>query len=349
MSTKPIEIFRAGTHTATNGTVLDVSVADLADIVAVYDPAKHEAPLVIGHPKMDHPAYGWVAGLRVEGDLLVADAHQLDAAFADAVDAKRYKKVSASFFLPGGKGNPTPGKLHLKHVGFLGAVPPAVKGLRQVSFADGDEGTVEFSDWGDRAAARLFRQLREWLIGKFGVEEADKALNSWDLDTVAEAAVTPAPASFADPTPSPEEVARLAEIARREAELDRRTAEFAERDREARLADHGTFLDKLIGEGRVLPKEREDLLSFMSTLDEAGTVSFADGADKPAGDVFRAFAAVVGPRVPMGEIATGETVDFADEKSITKAADAMVTAAAERGDTLTFAQAVSQLNKGVVP
>lgn len=349
MTTTPIEIFAAGRHTATNGTVLDVSVADLADIAAGYDPARHEAPLVIGHPKQDHPAYGWVKGLRVAGDRLVADADEMDAAFADAVAAKRYKKVSASFYLPDGQGNPTPGKLHLKHVGFLGAVPPAVKGLRQVSFAEDDAGTVEFSDWGDRAAARLFRQLRDWLIGKFGQEEADKALSTWDVDAVTEAAVVPEQTSFSEPgAPSADELSRLAEIERREAELNARAAEFAERERQAKRAGHAAFLDQLIAEGRVLPVERERLLSFMEALDEAGTVSFAEGTE-PAGEVFRSFAAAVAPRVPMGELATGETVDFADEKSITVAADALVKAAADRGEALTFAQAVTQLSKGVKP
>ena len=349
MTTKPIEIFAAGRHTATNGTVLDVSVADLADIAAGYDPAKHEAPLVIGHPKQDHPAYGWVKGLRVDGDRLVADADELDASFADAVAAKRYKKVSASFYLPDGQGNPTPGKMHLKHVGFLGAVPPAVKGLRHVSFAEDNAGTVEFSDWGDRAAARLWRQMREWIIAKFGQEEADKVLPNWDVDAVAEAAVTPS-TSFAEPAaPSAEELARLAALDQREAELNARAAEFAERDKKARRDGHAAFLDTLIAEGRVLPAERDQLLAFMEAVDDAGSVSFAEGAERPAGDVFRSFAAAVPARVPMGEMATGKTVDFADEKSITVAADALVKAAADRGNSLTFAQAVSQLNKGVKP
>lgn len=347
---KTIEIFAAGRHTATNGTVLDVSVADLADIAAGYDPAKHEAPLVIGHPKQDHPAYGWVKGLRVDGDRLVADADELDANFADAVAAKRYKKVSASFYLPHGKGNPTPGKMHLKHVGFLGAVPPAVKGLRQVNFAEGDDGTVEFSDWGDRAAARLWRQMREWIIAKWGQEEADKVLPSWDLDAVVEAAVAPCTGSFSEQAaPSAEELARLADIERREAELDARAAEFAERDLKARREGHGAFLDTLIAEGRVLPTERDGLLAFMEVLDDAGSVSFAEGPERPAGEVFRSFAAAVAPRVPMGEMATGETVDFADEKSITKAAEEMVEAAAKRGDVLTFKQAVISMKKGAMP
>ncbi|OYW21050.1 MAG: hypothetical protein B7Z43_11640, partial [Sphingomonas sp. 12-62-6] len=44
--------------------------ADLAATAAAYDPAKFEAPIVVGHPALDAPAYGWVRGLAfAEGTL----------------------------------------------------------------------------------------------------------------------------------------------------------------------------------------------------------------------------------------------------------------------------------------
>jgi hypothetical protein len=48
---------------------------------------------------------------------------------ADLVREGRYRAVSVSLWMPDAPGNPTPGVWALKHLGYLGAVPPAVKGL----------------------------------------------------------------------------------------------------------------------------------------------------------------------------------------------------------------------------
>src|SRR5262249_43824508 len=97
---KPIEIFRAGKHTAMSGEVIEFSEADLKQIAASYDPALHEAPIVIGHPAHNAPAFGWAKSLAASGDKLIASPHQLDAAFADDVRAGKFKKVSSSFYKP---------------------------------------------------------------------------------------------------------------------------------------------------------------------------------------------------------------------------------------------------------
>ncbi len=63
------------------------------------------------------------------------------------VASGKFKKVSAAFYLPDSPNNPHKGVLSLRHVGFLGAMPPAVKGLKQVEFAEDDDFVV-FSEWG---------------------------------------------------------------------------------------------------------------------------------------------------------------------------------------------------------
>ena len=191
-----IEIFRAGTYTATDGSKLTVTSADLAGIADRYDPGAAEAPLVVGHPQINAPAYGWVKSLRAEGDLLFAAPHQVDADFAALVKGNKFKKRSASFFRPGSAGNPTPDALYLRHVGFLGATPPAVHGLRDVSFsADADAAVVEFAaaeqSWVFGAISRLFRRLRDDMVARNGVEEADKLLSQWEIDAISDAARAP--------------------------------------------------------------------------------------------------------------------------------------------------------------
>ncbi len=143
---KPLHIFKPGRHTAMSGAVLAFSESDLAASAAAYDPALHEAPIVVGHPVLDAPAYGWVKSVSFAADGLQAEPHQVDAAFAEMVAAGRFKKISASFFPPDAPSNPVPGVYYLRHVGFLGAQPPAVKGLRAPSFAEGEGAvTLEFS------------------------------------------------------------------------------------------------------------------------------------------------------------------------------------------------------------
>lgn len=144
----PLHIFKPGRHTAMSGATLEFSAADLHQCAAAYDPAKFEAPLVVGHPRLDAPAYGWVSRLTAGAAGLEADPHQVDAAFADMVNEGRFKKISASFFLPDAPGNPVPGVHYLRHVGFLGAAAPAVPGLRTPTFdaaAAGTE-TIEFAN-----------------------------------------------------------------------------------------------------------------------------------------------------------------------------------------------------------
>ncbi|WP_275100141.1 hypothetical protein [Sedimenticola hydrogenitrophicus] len=75
---KPISIFRPGRHTAMSGAVLNFSEGDLAASANAYDPALHEAPLVVGHPTHDAPAYGWVSKLQYREGELEAEPHQVD-------------------------------------------------------------------------------------------------------------------------------------------------------------------------------------------------------------------------------------------------------------------------------
>ncbi len=49
---------------------------------------------------------------------LSATPRQVDPAFAEMVEAGRFKKISASFYAPSASGNPVPGTYYLRHVGF---------------------------------------------------------------------------------------------------------------------------------------------------------------------------------------------------------------------------------------
>ena len=170
-----IEIFRGGTHTDMRGTTLAFGESEIADIAAAYDPALSEAPIVIGHPRTDAPAYGWVKSLSARGDRLYAEPDQVDAAFAELVESGRYKKVSACFYRPAAPANPKPGAYYLRHVGFLGAQPPAVKGLAPVEFAESPEDDLLLVEFADHESVSLlsrvlslFRGVRDYIVERDG-------------------------------------------------------------------------------------------------------------------------------------------------------------------------------------
>lgn len=131
-----IEIFRVGKHVDGAGEEKEWQKEDLDRIVSSYNPAWHEAPVVIGHPETDSPAYGWVEALKREGEFLLAKLKDLAPEFLDWVRRGFYKKRSIALYPD----------LTLRHIGFLGAVPPAIKGLADVKFRESGRITICFSD-----------------------------------------------------------------------------------------------------------------------------------------------------------------------------------------------------------
>jgi hypothetical protein len=310
---KRIEIFKPGKHTAMNGAVLNFSESDLAASAAAYDPAKHEAPLVIGHPKHDDPAYGWVKSMSF-ADGLDAEPHQVDPAFAEMVGRGAFKKVSASFYTPDSPQNPVPGIYYLRHVGFLGAQPPAVKGLRAPEFAENEEGVIEFADWSDMQNASLWRRMREWIIGRFGLDEADKiipdyAVGALEDDARQEAADEPTP-QFSEPSPkgddmSAEDKARLTAL---EEENTRLKAEGATRAGAERHAAHASFAEGLMQAGKLLPAQKDVCVATLDFFAGQDTeVSFGEGdAKKPLVDGFKEFLSALPKQVEFSEVAKPE-------------------------------------------
>jgi len=131
------EIFKTGSHTSDKGVTKDYSLDDLNFIAQSYKPDEDEAPIVIGHPLDNSPAYGWISSLEVSEDgKLVADAsdEKLNSDFVSALKEGSYKKRSISL-TPDGK---------LRHVGFLGGAAPAVKGLADIQFSQPSSTVIEF-------------------------------------------------------------------------------------------------------------------------------------------------------------------------------------------------------------
>ena len=308
---KRINIFKTGTHTSSNGTTLDFSEDKLQGSAESYSPSVHEAPIVIGHPKDNGPAYGWVKSMEFSEGSLDAIPDQVNEDFAEMVKSGAFKKVSASFYLPDAPNNPSPGNLYLRHVGFLGAQPPAIKGLAPVDFSEEEEGVVEFEeDW--RTAmdmstiARVFKSMREFIIDKFSKDEADKTLPDYlidDLRTSAEerrkaddSPVTDFSESETDPEHDMKLEEALAKVTDLESQntqleadkqkladenksLQSKVASFAEAESKRRKEALTAKVDALIKEGKVTPAERGKVLAFAERLGDQ-TVDFGEADDE---------------------------------------------------------------------
>jgi hypothetical protein len=131
------QIFRVGTHTAMNGLTKEYTERDIQNMAAAYSADASLAPLVLGHPQDQSaaPKFGEVLGLSVKNGVLHALASVSDALLG-LVRAGSFRNVSASFALPASVENPVPGAYYLRHVGFLGAQPPGVRGLAPLAFSE---------------------------------------------------------------------------------------------------------------------------------------------------------------------------------------------------------------------
>lgn len=140
MSSAPlhwIEVFKVGTHTDAAGTTRDWTLDDMRTMVTRYndqpEETRHVAPFVLGHPLDNSPSYGWTERLALRGTSVWAGLRDVDEGVQEAVNKGRYEKISIALY----------DDLLLMHIGLLGAIPPAVKGMTPVAF-------------GSRQAAYLF-------------------------------------------------------------------------------------------------------------------------------------------------------------------------------------------------
>lgn len=295
-----IEIFRGGKQTDSKGREHDAT-ALIDKAVATFDPKFHEPPVVVGHPRDNTPSFGWVKELKKSGSILSAKFKDVVPEFGDAVKNGLYKKRSASFY-PDGR---------LRHVGFLGGAPPAVKGLADIGFIAGeDEMTFEFEeDFRITVVGRIMQRLREFIIEKFGTEAADKVINNWEIEDLKNSPETQAEPVFSEKLKEDnmgdtaeqlqeklnkqavefnEKLSGL-ETKIKEAKEEGRTeavAEFAEKQRtarrDARKQEISAWCDTKVTEGKLTPALVKygipEMLEFMADSDDV--VEFGEAREK---------------------------------------------------------------------
>lgn len=368
-----IPIFRTGTHTDSAGNTRQYTAEELDRRVSLYngqpESQRRLAPHVLGHPRTDAPAYGWVKELKRVGDTLFGYTKQFSPEFVDKLRRGEYKFRSCAFYPDG----------LLRHVGWLGAAQPAVAGLGEVEFAEGDAIVVEFAE-GEFAdvrmprAAGVFRRLREFLIGEHGQEVADRVVPEDDLQVLSrpmpevpvwlENAVEDlyktqtqqqtAASSFTQskgddmPETKPGEFEeQLRQEKARNTELE---TQLQQSERKQRNVEFAAFCDQ--HKTRVTPARRPVVIGLMHVLANEGEHQFSETDKRTPLAAFQDFCANhLSEDVKVGELATASTAvtgtgkAAADPAAIAREASEYREAQMAKGHVITVTEAVAHVMK----
>ena len=347
-----IPVFKPGTHTAVDGRTITFTLENCIDLAESYDPSVSEAPAVIGHPKLTAPAYGWAKRFQIKDGLVYVELDQVNPEFAEAFNSGAYKKRSLSIYLPESPGNPKPGHYYARHIGFLGAAAPAIKGLPDVSFADSDDeqGAIEFAMPFDEDFLLMFSNLREYLIEKDGIEKADQLLPKWQLEYLAEQVVQN---RKENEMPQPNNIdfaEQQAAIEAKNAELAKREQALLEKEQNNKRTEFTEFADKLIGDGKLLPVHKTTVVEvFMSLGNEP--ISFAEGdttVNASSADLIKKVLSERPAFMNFSEKSAANDeneIDTQDPKAIAEAAAAYQKEQADKGNAISISQAVAHVTK----
>ncbi|MFW3709811.1 hypothetical protein ACKLL6_06525 [Klebsiella quasipneumoniae subsp. similipneumoniae] len=362
-----LAVFAPGTHTAMDGRTITFTPEDCIDLANSYDPSVSEAPFVIGHPSLTAPAYGWAERLEFRDGIVYAAPRQVNPAFAEAFNAGSYKKRSLSIYQPDSPGNPKPGHFYARHVGFLGAVPPGVKGLPDAQFAEasGDNGPLEFAlPWEADNLASLFQSIRDWVIQETTIEQADSIIPQWRIQSILDSATDErksiSPLAYAEETnvdPNKKTTSTATDFAEREAALAAREAKLAADEEVARtrqLEEKRTatvaFADGLVKGGSILPRQKTAIVEVLMNLSQE-PLSFSEGettiSQSPEAllrEILSTKPAVVNFSEKTGT--ADDPVDFADASALATAAQNYQAEQAKQGRTISMTDAVNHVKKG---
>lgn len=299
---KRIHIFKTGTHTDSHGKTLTFSESDLAAAVAAYDPNLHQAPIVVGHPKTDNPAYGWVQSLTADAANLFAMPEQVNPEFSEQVANGAYKKVSASFYPPDSPTNPVKGTYYLRHVGFLGAEPPAIKGLQPIEFSESDDAVTLTVDFAEKTTAfdSFVSAMRTLFFGEDTATDTttyDQNTNDQNIkpeadnqkdSSMSDPATTPVP-PVTPPTPATPPVPNApptdttdkdATIAALQAKLDAQAKAESTAKAQAVQKENADFSESLVTDGKIAPSDKSIITAMLDALDRDSShapVEFGEG------------------------------------------------------------------------
>jgi hypothetical protein len=305
-----LEILSAGRHQASTGDV-SISEQDLDMIIENFTTLQG-SNVVKPHLKLGHtdaqkwfgqengiPTLGWITKVWRVGKKMLANVEGVPDALLAMIRAGRYHNVSSEIYLSPIEVAGKKVSHILSAVAILGTEMPAAKdlaGLAQALFAS------SFEDQTD-ADPVLFTQektMPDNLPGLFTQAQ---------VDALIESAAAKAVAAFkaANTTEVTELTTKLTVAEKRATDAE---ALVTKLQGDAANAEAMSLIEAAIKEGRLLPKQKDLALAFMTGAN--GVVKFGDG-EKSLKVLFKEFLGAAGKQVDLSEKgsgANGERTEF---------------------------------------
>ena len=243
MNKKWFEVFKIGKHVDSSGREHSYTNADLDNIAKKYNEQraekKHDAPITIGHPKDNKPAYGWVKELKRVGSNLFAYLDGVIPEFEEMFTKGMFKKKSISLYPDG----------LLRHIAFLGAVPPAVKGLSDVPFSESDNlTTFDFDEVPISLNGKELVMNQEMIELQKSLEDAKREAESLK---------------------EYKENSEKLEVRLKEAndKIIQKESELIEHSKKIKELEISSYLEAKIDEGILVPAQRDRAIRILEKLD----------------------------------------------------------------------------------
>lgn len=363
--TKFCEIFKTGTHTSANGVKKTWTTADLDTMVHNFHSKNSDVPLVVGHPKTNDPAFGWFKDVKRVGESLLASFKQVAPEFAQAVNSGVYKTRSISV-APDGS---------LRHLGWLGAKAPAIKGLQGFQFEESEAETYDFSELSDykfEITSSIFERIRDFLIEKFSLEAAEKLISRYEIDKLKELE-----------NKTPEEVSAYCEAIEQESgkeqALPTQTGQATNTDFEAALQEkddiittlknekeqleaknrkekHLQFAENSIKEGHITPSQKDSVVEFMEAAFKVDTEDGQDFAEDDENNISNKFKTFVNSikqidftETDESNIDKNEIENFSEPSQKANKLKEIQKSEAEKGNNISLGEALNLLNNKKQP
>ncbi len=278
---KYFEVFKAGKYP--QGTY---TKEDIEKIALNYDPTFCEAPVTIDHLQSG-PAYGWIDSAKADGDILKVSFKDVPDSMQKDINAGKYKKVSVELYKNlEGKGS------YLKAVSFLGAAIPQVKGLEPIKFKESESDTfemetnVDVNKYTQEDIDNLKKQINDLEVEIESYKEKEKTKKNETIKSLKE--------RIED---LKNEVESFKEKAEKKDKLEKELADIKE---SIKNKEHNSFIEKQINEGRLVPANRDVVLSVLKELDSIQKF----GEDTTVIKDFKSFIESLPNQIEFNEIAT---------------------------------------------
>lgn len=343
------EIFTTGTHKDSKGNERTWTKSDLEKIKYNFENKNPDFPICCGHPQSNSPAYGWVDELKIEDDAqkvshLYASYKDVQPEFKEAYNKGLFKTRSLSLTQD----------LIPRHIAFLGAQAPAIKGLEKFCFeACDNEIIIEFE--AENSPYMINQPNPSAGADEISGSNKDNA-NEYKLNAKLPAVVgkeNPAPPLEPELNTNkkgqdmPENEELKQQLAQKDDEIAALKKQVEDSKQAALTKEFQDFCDNAISEGHLLPAQREAVLNILfATTDN--NINFADRETKSATEVFKDFISGLN-QMDFQDIATFKNTDkdkginFQDAEEVKKGILEIQNEYAQKGIKLSVTEAYETL------